>query len=141
MPALHTHCEKRLLPTADVLPNGQSWQVEDPGRSEYLPASQSVHVAATDAPVAVEYFPAPQSVHVVATDAPVAVEYFPAPQSVHVEANDAPVAVEYLPAPQSAQVFHAASDSEVSTPARMDTQPVHATGKILIYRAITGMSK
>jgi hypothetical protein len=58
-----------------------------------------------------------------------------------VPAAVAPVLVEYLLAPQSAQVFQAAPGSEVSTPARMDTQPIHATGKILIYRVITGMSK
>jgi hypothetical protein len=49
--------------------------------AEYVPATQSRHVAATVAPTVVEYLPAPQSVQ---RAAPVPVLYFPAPQAVHV---------------------------------------------------------
>ena len=46
----------------------------------YLPAAQSKHVLATEAPVAVEYFPAAQSTQILA---PGASEYLPAVQAVH----------------------------------------------------------
>ena len=89
----------------EVAPSGhgkQSKSVVRPVRSLYLPATQSVHVEATDAPFVVEYLPAPQSRHVVSTDAPTVVEYFPAAQSV--QSALPAVAAEYLPAAQSMQV-------------------------------------
>jgi hypothetical protein len=58
-----------------------------------------------------------------------------------VPAAVAPVAAEYAPAPQSAQAFHAASGSEVSTPARMDAYMTHVWTKIRMYRAVTGWLK
>ncbi len=46
----------------------------------YLPAAQSKHVLATEAPVTAEYFPAAQSTQILA---PGASEYLPAVQAVH----------------------------------------------------------
>jgi hypothetical protein len=72
-----------------------------PGVVRYLPAPQSMHVAATEAPCAAEYLPAPQSKHALAAGAPTAAEYLPAPQSTQEVARVAPVVLKYLPAPQS----------------------------------------
>ena len=83
------------------------------------------------------YLPAAQSTQKLAAVA----ENLPAAQSTHVADTVAPVAVEYFPAPQSAQAFHAAPGSEVSTPARMDSQLYHARTLILMYLAVTGWLK
>jgi len=76
---------------------------------EYLPAAQSRHVVATDAPTVVEYLPAAQSRHTVDEVAPTVVEYLPAAQSRHVVATDAPTVVEYLPASQATHAVSAAA--------------------------------
>ena len=107
---------------------------EAPSTAEFVPVTQSVHVAV---PVTVLYFPPAHAVHVppsgpvcpdahlqsagaslavvliellgqleheLSVTAPVDAEYLPAPQFVHVLATEAPVLVEYLPAPQLVQV-------------------------------------
>ena len=67
----------------EVAPSGhgkQSKSVVRPVRSLYLPATQSVHVEATDAPVAVEYLPAAQSVQ---SALPAVALYLPATHAEH----------------------------------------------------------
>jgi hypothetical protein len=69
--------------------------------AEYLPAAQSIQELTPGAPGVVRYLPAPQSVHEAATEAPRVAEYLPATQLMHVSVAEAPNVVEYLPTPQS----------------------------------------
>ena len=93
-PRLHLQSVIAIDPTTDCELEVQFWHMLAPMVLEYVLMPQSVH---TDAPVA-EYLPAPQSMHVAAKDLPIAAEYLPAPQSVQLAAL---VAVVYLPATQA----------------------------------------
>ncbi len=77
-PAMQTQTVDAL---ADSEFAGQATQAAArPVAAEYVPTSQSRHVASTEAPVAAEYLPAPQSMHAAE---PVVILYLPAPHAVH----------------------------------------------------------
>ena len=86
---------------ATYMPDAQLAQAGWPGVEVYMPAPQSIHVAASAVVCPVRpYLPATQDVpvHVLALAAPVAVECFPAAHLVH---SVLPVVVVYLPALQA----------------------------------------
>lgn len=67
--------------------------------AEKVPAPQTAHVLASEAPVAAENMPAPHSTQAVLATA----EYAPALQARHVLPTEAPATAEYVPAMQSVQ--------------------------------------
>ena len=98
------------------MPIGQSVQTDWPVEPWYLPARQSAHVVATEAPVAAENLPAAQGTQ--ESEVPTVVRYLPATQLMHMLAAAAvhlpvghetqefevDVPVKYLPATQAVQV-------------------------------------
>ena len=71
--------------------------------AEYLPRSQSIHVAAEDAPSALEYFPALHFTHRLSELAPVEGRYLPPAHCMHDAEDVDPTRVEYAPMAQSKQ--------------------------------------
>jgi hypothetical protein len=121
-PALHTHIPITLLPAPETVFPGQLRHALAPVTSEYVPATQLVHIVEEFAPVSTEYVPALQFTH---TLAPVETEYMPTRQLMHTTEELAPVTPEYVPAVQFA---HTADEfAPVTLEYLPDAQFVHTT--------------